>query len=170
MPTPKQIQENIDNLYSQWEGQFTPLYSAVREMKRLMFIRIFEKRGGNKNTAGIKIPRPARRGGDYKGDYSPQYEAKKKKRPLPLELTGYLRNAFINIDVETAGLSCGIVLPPDEYAKAQGLQFGLDVNPRYKSFRGYGIIFQPTEQEQEEMLQDHAEQLVEQITNALKQQ
>jgi hypothetical protein len=169
MPTPKQIQDNLDNLYAQWESQFTPLYSAVREMKRLMFKRIFEKSGGNKNTEGQKIPRPARRGGDYKGDYSPQYEKKKKKRPIPLELTGYLRSAFINVDIETEGLSCGIVLPSNEFKKAQGLQFGLEVNPRYKSFRGYGIIFEPTKEEQEEMLQDHAEQIVEQITNALNQ-
>lgn len=169
MPTPKEIQDNLDNLYAEWESQFTPLYSAVREMKRLMFKRIFEKSGGNKNTDGIKIPRPARRGGDYNSDYSPQYQAQKKKRPIPLELTGFLRSAFINVDVATAGLSCGIILPSDEFKKAQGLQFGREVNPRYKSFRGYGVIFEPTKEEQEEMLQDHLDQIVEQITNALSQ-
>ena len=169
MPTPAEIQKNLDNLYNEWEGQFTPLYSAVREMKRLMFKRIFEKSGGNRNTEGIKIPVPARRGGDYKTEYSPSYMAKKKKRPIPLELTGYLRSAFINVDVETSGLSCGIVLPANEFKKAQGLQFGKEVNPVYKSFRGYGVIFEPTKEEQEEMLQDHLDQIVEQITNALKQ-
>jgi hypothetical protein len=45
----------------------------------------------------------------------------------------------------------------------------LEVNPRYKSFRGYGIIFEPTKEEQEEMLEDHAQQIVEQITNAMNQ-
>jgi hypothetical protein len=54
-----------------------------------------------------------------------------------------------------------------EYAKAQGLQFGREVNPRYASFRGYGIIFIPTEEEEKEFLRIHEELIIEQINKQL---
>jgi hypothetical protein len=52
-------------------------------------------------------------------------------------------------------------LPESESAKAEGLQFG------NRNFKGYGPIFQPTKEEQDEILEDHAQLLVEQIIKAM---
>jgi hypothetical protein len=195
MPTPAEIQKNLDALYSDWTSKFTPLYGPVRELKRIMFKRIFGTgSSGGTNTAGEKLPTvpykttpiyvsprslanaPSRfkvgkppegetTGKPIKSLYFPDGYAQLKQetsRKLPLELTGRLKGGFLSQEVITEGLTAGIGLPDSEKEKAQGLQFG-----NGKRFKGYGEIFKPTAEEQAEMLQDHAQQLVEQIINAM---
>ena len=74
---------------------------------------------------------------------------------LPLELTGRLKGGFLSEEVITEGLEAAIALPASEAGKVEGLE------------TKYGIIFQPTPEEQAEMLEEHAQQLVEQIINAM---
>jgi hypothetical protein len=165
--TPEEAKKRTDALYNQWLDNFEPLYLAAIELRRLMYNRIFETSGGNLNTAGEKIPLPARRGGNYETPYSPGYIIKKQRRPIPLELTGFLRRNFLNEPILEQGLAAALMLNDLEYAKAQGLQFGKEVNPRYDSFRGYGIIFLPTEEEEKEFLRIHTELVIEQINKQL---
>ena len=76
-------------------------------------------------------------------------------RKLPLELTGRLKGGFLSEDVLTEGLEAAILIPGSEIGKVTGLE------------AKYGPIFVPTPEEQTEMLEDHAQQLVEQIINAM---
>ena len=189
MPTPAEIQKNLDALYEGWTSKFTALYGPVRELKRIMFKRIFGTgSSGGTNTAGDKLPsvpykttpiyvsprtlasapskfKVGKRGEPIKSLYFPDGYAQLKQetsRKLPLELTGRLKGGFLSQEVITEGLTAGIGLPDSEKEKAEGLQFG-----NGKKFKGYGPIFQPTKEEQDEMLQDHAEELVQQIINAM---
>jgi hypothetical protein len=195
MPTPAEIQKNLDALYEGWTSKFTALYGPVRELKRIMFKRIFGTGStGGTNTAGDKLPSvpykttpiyvsprtlasaPSRfkvgkppegetTGKPIKSLYFPDGYAQLKQetsRKLPLELTGRLKGGFLSQEVITEGLTAGIGLPDSEKEKAQGLQFG-----NGKRFKGYGPIFQPTPEEQAEMLEDHAAELVQQIINAM---
>ena len=188
MPTPAEIQKNLDSLYEGWTSKFTPLYSAVRELKRIMFKRIFGTgSSGGTNSAGEKLPTkpysttpiyvsprsltnaPAKfkfgkppegesKGKPIKSLYFPDGYAQLKRetsRKLPLELTGKLKGGFLSEDVITEGLEASIAVPVSEEGKVEGLE------------KKYGPIFVPTEQEQAEMLEDHAQQLVEQIINAM---
>jgi hypothetical protein len=182
MPTPAEIQKNLDVLYEGWLSKFTPLYVAVREMKRIMFKRIFGtgSKGGT-NSAGDKLPsvpystkpiyvspralasapskyKKGKRGEPIESLYFPGGYAELKKgtsRKLPLELTGRLKGGFLSSEVITEGLEAAITVPASELGKIEGLE------------AKYGIIFLPTKEEQEEMLQDHAEELVQQIINAM---
>jgi hypothetical protein len=189
MPTPAEIQKNLDALYSDWTNKFTALYGPVRELKRIMFKRIFGTgSSGGTNSAGDKLPsvpykttpiyvsprtlasapsrfKVGKLGEPIKSLYFPDGYAQLKQetsRKLPLELTGRLKGGFLSQEVITEGLTAGIGLPESEKEKAKGLQFG-----NGKRFKGYGEIFKPTAEEQAEMLQDHAQQLVEQIINAM---
>jgi len=189
MPTPAEIQKNLDALYSDWTNKFTALYGPVRELKRIMFKRIFGTgSSGGTNTAGDKLPsvpykttpiyvsprslanapsrfKVGKLGEPIKSLYFPDGYAQLKQetsRKLPLELTGRLKGGFLSQEVITEGLTAGIGLPDSEKEKAQGLQFG-----NGKRFKGYGPIFQPTAEEQAEMLEDHAAELVQQIINAM---
>jgi hypothetical protein len=157
MATPKQISERIDALFAEWSGGFTPLFFAVLDMKRLMDIRIFGiGTSGGSNTAGQKLPTKP---------YTPAYALIKQKngRP-PLELTGFLRRSFgkDKDSVFNQGFGSAIFIAADEAGKAEGLQYG-----NGKGFKGYGPIFQPTDEEQNKMLELHAELLAEQIANNL---
>jgi hypothetical protein len=150
MATPKQISERIDALFAEWSGGFTPLFFAVLDMKRLMDIRIFGiGTSGGSNTAGQKLPTKP---------YTPAYALIKQKngRP-PLELTGFLRRSFgkDKDSVFNQGFGSAIYIAADEAGKAEGLQ------------KLYGPIFQPTDEEQNKMLELHAELLAEQIANNL---
>jgi hypothetical protein len=165
--SPQEVDKRLKAIYNEWLSDFTPLYEALEELKRLMRIRIFEASGGYLNTAGEKIPLPARRGGDYTTPYSPGYTPKKKIRNNPLELTGFLRRNFSTEPILEQGLTAALMLEEREYLKAQGLQFGKDVNPKYTSFRGYGIIFLPTEEEEQAFLRKHEELIIEQINKQL---
>ena len=162
--TPAEVQKRLDTLYDELTSEFVPLYKAVDDMRTVMFERIFES---FLNQDGQKIPLPARRGGNYNTPYSPGYARFKELRKNPLELTGFLRNNFAGEPLTTDGLNCGIGFNATEYGKAQSLQYGKEVNPVYDSFRGYGIIFQPTEDEQAEMLAYHQQLLAEDIENSL---
>jgi hypothetical protein len=188
MPTPAEIQKNLDSLYEGWTSKFTPLYSAVRELKRIMFKRIFGTgSSGGTNSAGEKLPTkpysttpiyvsprsltnaPAKfkfgkppegesKGKPIKSLYFPDGYAQLKRetsRKLPLELTGRLKGGFLSEDVITEGLEASIAVPASEEGKVEGLE------------KKYGPIFVPTPEEQAEMLEDHAQQLVEQIINAM---
>lgn len=165
--TPEEAKKRTDALYNQWLSSFEPLYLAAIELRRLMYTRIFERSGGNLNTAGQQIPLPARRGGNYETPYSPGYAVRKQRRPIPLELTGFLRRNFLTEPILEQGLSAALMLNDREYAKAQGLQFGKAVNPVYESFGGYGVIFKPTEEEEQEFLRIHTEFVTEQINKQL---
>jgi hypothetical protein len=182
MPTPAEIQKNLDALYSDWTNKFTALYGPVRELKRIMFKRIFGTgSSGGTNTAGEKLPtkpystkpiyvspralasapskfKVGKRGEPIKSLYFPGGYAELKKgtsRKLPLELTGRLKGGFLSSDVLTEGLEAAITVPASEEGKIDGLE------------KKYGTIFLPTAEEQAEMLEDHAAELVQQIINAM---
>jgi hypothetical protein len=148
MATVKEVNDRINALFSEWSGGFTPLFFAVQEMRRLMSIRIFGiGTSGGSNTAGQKLPTKP---------YTPAYALIKQKngRP-PLELTGFLKRSFSTDEdaVFNQGFGSAIYIQADEAGKAEGLQ------------KLYGPIFQPTAEEQNKMLQLHAELLAEQIAN-----
>lgn len=150
MATPKQISERINALFSEWNGGFTPLFFAVQDMRREMYIRIFGTgTSGGTNTAGQALPTKP---------YTPAYALIKQKngRP-PLELTGFLKRSFATDQgsVFNEGFGSVIYIQADEAGKAAGLQ------------KLYGPIFQPTAEEQAAMLQLHADLLVEQIANQI---
>jgi hypothetical protein len=165
--TPEEAKKRTDALYNDWLSNFEPLYLAAIELRRIMYNRIFERSGGNLNTAGQQIPLPARRGGNYETPYSPGYTVRKQRRPIPLEFTGFLRRNFLTEPILEQGLSAALMLDDREYLKAQGLQFGKAVNPVYESFGGYGVIFIPTEEEEAEFLRIHTEFVTEQINKQL---
>jgi hypothetical protein len=147
MATPKEISERIDGLFSEWSGGFTPLYFAVLDMRREMYIRIFGTgKNGGTNQAGAALPTVP---------YSPAYAKLKAKngRP-PLELTGFLKRSFATdqTTVVTQGFDTAIYTVADEAGKVAGLE------------KLYGTIFKPTAEEQSAMLQLHADLLVEQIS------
>jgi len=182
MPTPAEIQKNLDALYEGWTSKFTALYGPVRELKRIMFKRIFGTgSSGGTNTAGEKLPtvpystkpiyvspralasapskyKVGKRGEPIKSLFFPGGYAELKKgtsRKLPLELTGRLKGGFLSSDVLTEGLEAAITVPASEEGKIDGLE------------AKYGTIFLPTPEEQAEMLEDHAAELVQQIINAM---
>jgi hypothetical protein len=182
MPTPAEIQKNLDALYSDWTNKFTALYGPVRELKRIMFKRIFGTgSSGGTNTAGEKLPtvpystkpiyvspralasapskyKVGKRGEPIKSLFFPGGYAELKKgtsRKLPLELTGRLKGGFLSSEVLTEGLEAAITVPASEEGKIDGLE------------AKYGTIFLPTPEEQAEMLEDHAAELVQQIINAM---
>jgi hypothetical protein len=182
MPTPSQIQKNLDNLYQGFTSNFTVLYGPVRELKRIMFKRIFGTgSSGGTNTAGEKLPtkpysstpiyfsprslrnapskfKVGKRGTPIKSLFFPGGYAQLKQgtsAKLPLELTGKLKGGFLSEEVITEGLEAAIALPGSESGKVDGLE------------AMYGTIFLPTKEEQEAMLEEHAILLAEQITNAM---
>jgi hypothetical protein len=165
--SPQEVDKRLNALYDGWLSNFDPLYEALDELRRLMRIRIFDSTGKHQNTAGQTIPLPARRGGDYTTPYSPGYTPKKKIRKNPLELTGFLVRNFSNEPILQQGLTAALMLEEREYLKAQGLQFGKAVNPVYVSFGGYGVIFIPTEEEEQEFLRLHTELIIAAINKQL---
>ena len=160
-----EFQKRTEEIYSEFTSDFKPLYEAAMDLRGEMFIRIFEK---FLNTDGQKIPIPARKSpGASEGDYSAGYAKLKQRRPNPLELTGFLRNNFLGEPLTEQGLTAAIGFNQKEYDKAQGLQYGKSVNPKYTQFSGYGVIFQPTETEQAEFLELHGELLAAEIQKRL---
>ena len=150
MATVKEVSDRINSLFSEWSGGFTPLFFAVENMRREMSIRIFGiGTSGGSNTAGQKLPSKP---------YTPAYAKIKAKngRP-PLELTGFLKRSFSTDEdaVFNQGFGSAIYIQADESGKVEGLQ------------KLYGPIFQPTTEEQNKMLQLHAELLAEQIANQI---
>ena len=150
MATVKEVSDRINSLFAEWSGGFTPLFFAVQDMRREMFIRIFGTgTSGGSNRDGAKLPTKP---------YTPAYALIKQKngRP-PLELTGFLKRSFATdqSSVFNQGFGSAIYIQADEAGKVEGLE------------KLYGPIFQPTDEEQTRMLQLHAELLAEQIANQI---
>jgi hypothetical protein len=150
MATPKEISGRIDALFSEWSGGFTPLFFAVQDMRRVMYIRIFGiDTGRGRNQAGNFLPTKK---------YTPAYaKIKAANGKPPLELTGFLKRSFATdqTTIINQGFDSAIYTVADEAGKVEGLE------------KLYGTIFKPTAEEQAEMLQLHADLLVEQISNQI---
>jgi hypothetical protein len=86
----------------------------------------------------------------------------KTSAKLPLQLTGKLAGGFLQSEVIKDGLSVSVTLPDSEVDKAEGLELG------NRNFKGYGIIFQPTDMEEEEFLLLHGQYVVDVINELLK--
>ena len=148
MATVKEVNDRINALFSEWSGGFTPLFFAVQDMRRIMYIRIFGTgTSGGSNRDGAKLPTKP---------YTPAYALIKQKngRP-PLELTGFLKRSFATdaTSVFNQGFNSDVYTTADEAGKVAGLE------------NLYGTIFKPTDEEQNYMLELHAELLAEQIAN-----
>jgi len=193
MPTIKEMNLRMDALNKEWNTNFKPLYRAGTNLKRVMFKRIFGK--GNSvgyNTAMESLPTkdysvepiyvdpkslrnaPAsfkfgkpttdskgktKKGKPIKSLYFAGGYAELKTKTsakLPLQLTGKLAGGFLQSEVIKDGLSVEVTLPESELGKSQGLE------------KKYGIIFQPTDMEEEEFLLLHGQYLVEAINESLK--
>lgn len=157
MPTPAEIDKRIDQLFQEWNNTFTPLFLAINDMKvEKMSTRIFQQA---KNSDLQDIPLPARKkGGNLISGYTPAY-ARLKERVArlnrPLELTGFLFREWTARPALDEGLTVSIVIDDSEAGKVEGLT------------KLYGDIFIPTEAEQAEMLEIHAELLIQSINDAL---
>jgi hypothetical protein len=106
-----------------------------------------------------------KKGKPIKSLYFPEGYAQLKTKTsatLPLQLTGNLKGGFFQSEVIKDGLSVSVKLPDSETLKAEGLQFG------NKNFKGYGVIFEPTDFEQEEFLLKHGQYVADVINELLK--
>jgi hypothetical protein len=193
MPTIKEMNARMDALNKEWNTNFKPLYRAGTNLKRVMFKRIFGKgNSGGYNTAMKSLPtKPYSTEPIYvdpkslrnapasfkfgKGSTDSKGKTKKGKpikslyfaggyaelktktsATLPLQLTGKLAGGFFQSEVIKDGLSVELTLPESELGKSKGLE------------KKYGIIFQPTDMEEEEFLLLHGQYLVEAINESLK--
>ena len=193
MPTIKEMNLRMDALNKEWNTNFKPLYRAGTNLKRVMFKRIFGKgNSGGYNTAmeslstkdysvepiyvdpkslrnapaSFKFGKPTtdskgktKKGKPIKSLYFAGGYAELKTKTsakLPLQLTGKLAGGFLQSEVIKDGLSVEVTLPESELGKSQGLE------------KKYGIIFQPTDMEEEEFLLLHGQYLVEAINESLK--
>ena len=193
MPTIKEMNLRLDALNKEWLREFKPLYRAGTNLKRVMFKRIFGKgNSGGYNTAMQELPTK-----DYSTEPiyvdpkslrnapasfkfgKPTIDSKGKKKKgkpikslyfaggyaelktktsatLPLQLTGKLAGGFFQSEVIKDGLSVELTLPESELGKSKGLE------------KKYGVIFQPTDMEQEEFLLLHGQYVVDVINELLK--
>jgi hypothetical protein len=193
MPTIKEMNLRLDALNKEWNSNFKPLYRAGMNLKRVMFKRIFGKgNSGGYNTAMQELPTK-----DYstepiyvdpkslrnapasfkfgKGSTDSKGKTKKGKpikslyfaggyaelktktsATLPLQLTGKLAGGFLQSEVIKDGLSVELTLPESELGKSKGLE------------KKYGVIFQPTDIEEEEFLLLHGQYVVDAINEMLK--
>lgn len=193
MPTVKETNLKIDAIYNGWVKDFRPLFRAGENLKRVMFKRIFGTgANGGKNTEMKDLPTTAysttpiyvdpkslrnapasfkfgkatidskgkkKKGKPIKSLYFAGGYAELKSKTsakLPLQLTGKLAGGFQKSDVVKDGLKIKVVLPDSEIDKSEGLE------------DKYGVIFQPSEEEQLKFLQKHGEFIVEQINEMLK--
>lgn len=193
MPTIKEMNLRMDALNKEWNTNFKPLYRAGTNLKRVMFKRIFGKgNSGGYNTAMQELPTkdystepiyvdpkslrnaPAsfkfgkpttdskgktKKGKPIKSLYFAGGYAELKTKTsatLPLQLTGKLAGGFLQSEVIKDGLSVELTLPESELGKSKGLE------------KKYGVIFQPTDMEEEEFLLLHGQYLVDAINEMLK--
>ena len=193
MPTIKEMNLRMDALNKEWVVNFKPLYRAGTNLKRVMFKRIFGKgNSGGYNTAMQELPTkdystepiyvdpkslrnaPAsfkfgkptidskgktKKGKPIKSLYFAGGYAELKTKTsatLPLQLTGKLAGGFLQSEVIKDGLSVELTLPESELGKSKGLE------------KKYGVIFQPTDMEQEEFLLLHGQYVVDVINELLK--
>ena len=193
MPTIKEMNARMDALNKEWLTNFKPLYRAGTNLKRVMFKRIFGKgNSGGYNTAMQELPTkdystepiyvdpkslrnaPAsfkfgkpttdskgktKKGKPIKSLYFAGGYAELKTKTsatLPLQLTGKLAGGFFQSEVIKDGLSVELTLPESELGKSKGLE------------KKYGVIFQPTDMEEEEFLLLHGQYVVDVINELLK--
>lgn len=117
-----------------------------------------------KSTTTTKNGKP-KKGKPIKSLYFPLGYAQLKTKTsatLPLQLTGNLKGGFDKSEVIKDGLSVSVTLPDSEVDKAEGLELG------NRNFKGYGIIFQPTDMEEIEFLELHGKYVVDVINEFLK--
>ena len=190
MPTPAQIQKNLDALYEDFNSNFTALYLPMVELKRLMFKRIFGVgTSGGTNSEGQKLPtKPYSTTPIYvsprsvnsvtsKFKFGKPPEGESKGKPIK---SMYFPNGYAQLKKETPAK-----LPLELTGRLkdaffdlelleQGLQATFDL-PDSESGKvagleaRYGIIFTPTGFEQDEFLEEHVLILAQQITNAMNQ-
>jgi hypothetical protein len=187
MITVNQLDKNLTTMLDGWFTKFEPLYTAVTQEKLDMEKRIFGtgNKGGT-NTAGAKLPTTAysvtpiyvspkdvrnapakfKKGKPNKDGkrrnieslYFPFGYAQLKTETsarLPLQLVGSgnggLLASFFNTPTGEDGLTCAIEIGTEQVGKIEGLE------------AKYGIIFLPTEEEEQAMLNLHTELIIEQI-------
>ena len=86
----------------------------------------------------------------------------KTSATLPLQLTGSLYGAFNKAGETKDGLTWELNIDESQDGKIEGLEFG------NKYSKGYGVIFQPTDIEEEEFLLKHGQYVVDAINEMLK--
>jgi hypothetical protein len=179
MITVDQLDKNLNDMLAGWFTNFEPLYIAVFNLKtNVMQERIFGKgTSGGSNTDGTKLPtepystkpiyvsptslrnapsqfKKGKRGTAIKSLYFPFGYAQIKTQTsavLPLQLTGALNRSWISTPVSEDGLTATIEIGTEQIGKVDGLE------------SKYGIIFQPSDEEQQDMLILHTELIIEQI-------
>lgn len=196
--TVEQVQQRLESLYGGWLSEFKPLYEAVNEQKKQMFVRIYPRgNSSGKNTDGTELSSfkysttpiyvsatiAGNRGSiqstktgrsvknktansQFTGTQSKEIKSryfaggysqlKQEMGRPPLELTGFLKGAFFDEELVANGLVASINLPDSQSGKIEGLQ------------SKYGVIFQPTEDEEKEFLELHAQLVIDSINDSLK--
>lgn len=196
--TPDQVQQSLNVLLEGWISKFTPLYLPVREMKRLMFKRIFGVgTSGGTNSEGQKLPSipysttpiyvspRSVNGVTAKFQFGKPPEGESKGKPIN---SMYFPNGYAQLKKETpaklplelTGRLKGGFLSEDVITEGLTAAIALPESEKEKAkglqfgngrgFKGYGIIFQPTGFEQDAMLEEHALLIAEQIINAMNKQ
>lgn len=179
MITVDQLDKNLASMLEGWFTKFEPLYIAVENLKvNQMQERIFGSgTSGGTNTDGGKLPtkpysttpiyvsptdlrnapsqfKKGKRGTPINSLFFPGGYSQIKTQTsavLPLQLTGNLLGSWISTPTSEDGLSVAIEIGTEQVGKIEGLE------------AKYGIIFLPTEEEEQAMLNLHAELIVEQI-------
>lgn len=106
-----------------------------------------------------------KKGKKIKSLYFPEGYAQLKSKTsakLPLQLTGNLAGAFLSAGESKEGLTWELNIDESQDGKIDGLEFG------HRNFKGYGVIFQPTDMEEIEFLELHAQYVVDAINELLK--
>lgn len=185
MITIDQLDKNLNDMLEGWLTKFEPLYISVYQERLDMQERIFGKgtKGGS-NRNGDKLPTTAysttpiyvspkdlrnapsqfkkgKRGKPIESLYFPKGYAQIKTQTsatVPLQLTGNLLGSWLATPISEDGLNCSIEIGSEQKDKIKGLEFG-----NGDKFKGYGVIFQPSKEEQQAMLDLQGELIVEQI-------
>jgi hypothetical protein len=178
MITIDQLDKNLNDMLEGWLTKFEPLYISVYQERVDMQERIFGKgTSGGSNSEGAKLPtkpystkpiyvspknlrnapsqfKKGKRGTPINSLYFPGGYAQIKTQTsavLPLQLTGNLIGSWIGTPLSEDGLTASIEIGTDQVKKISGLE------------KKYGTIFQPTDQEEKDMLELQAELIVAQI-------
>jgi hypothetical protein len=185
MITIDQLDKNLNDMLEGWLTKFEPLYISVYQERVDMEERIFGKGNkGGSNRNGDKLPTTAystkpiyvspkdlrnapsqfkkgKRGTPINSLYFPGGYAQIKTQTTavkPLQLTGNLIGSWIGTPLSEDGLTASIEIGSDQKDKIKGLEFG-----NGDKFKGYGVIFKPSKEEEQAMLDYQGELIVEQI-------
>jgi hypothetical protein len=182
MITVDQLDKNLNSMLEGWFTKFEPLYISVYQEKLAMDERIFPTgKGGGTNVAGDVLPtdpysttaiyvspkdvrnapakfKKGKRGKPIKSLYFPFGYAQLKSETSatkPLQLIGLgnggLYASFLKTPLSEDGLNCSIEIGTEQKGKIAGLE------------AKYGIIFKPTKEEQDAMLDLQGILITEQI-------